>query len=47
MNKKNRKKQREEGRTNERKRRTQLWESRLLDHDSSVKVGYGFYVIPL
>ena len=40
-----RKREGREGRTSERERRTKRkqghWGSRLLDHDSSVEVGYG------
>ena len=48
MNKKNRKnKEREKNRSRERetKRIAKLWGNCLLDHESSVEVGYGFYAI--
>ena len=48
MNKKNRKnKEREKNRSRERetKRIAKLWGNCLLDHESSVEVGYGFHAI--
>ena len=42
MNKKNRKKRERKGET---KKKAKHWKSRFLDFNSSVEVGYGFYVI--
>ena len=42
-NRKNREREKNDRETGETKRKTKLWGICLLDHESSVEVGYGFH----